>query len=79
MTEVGGASLAAQKADEADLAAIQQAWDNLQQVIRGEGVGAQDDFAFHLAVARASKTEKGPTIFGKLNPGTGIVKLKRAP
>ncbi|MGF6721901.1 GntR family transcriptional repressor for pyruvate dehydrogenase complex [Paraburkholderia sp. GAS41] len=57
MTEVGGASLAAQKADEADLAAIQQAWDNLQQVIRGEGVGAQDDFAFHLAVARASKNQ----------------------
>jgi hypothetical protein len=37
MTEVGGASLAAQKADEADLDAIQLAWDNLQQVIRGEG------------------------------------------
>src|SRR3984957_3669261 len=57
MTEVGGASLAAKKADEADLDAIQQAWDTLQQVIRSEGVGARDDFAFHLAVARASKNQ----------------------
>jgi GntR family transcriptional regulator, transcriptional repressor for pyruvate dehydrogenase complex len=57
MTEVGGASLAAQKADEADLDAIQQAWDALQGLIGGEGIGAPDDFAFHLAVARASKNQ----------------------
>jgi GntR family transcriptional regulator, transcriptional repressor for pyruvate dehydrogenase complex len=57
MTEVGGAALAAQKADEADIDAIQRAWDTLQQVIRSEGIGAGDDFAFHLAVARASKNQ----------------------
>lgn len=55
MTEVGGASLAAQKADEGDLLAIGHAWKSLQQVIETEGIGARDDFAFHLAVARASK------------------------
>jgi GntR family transcriptional regulator, transcriptional repressor for pyruvate dehydrogenase complex len=57
VTESGGAALAAQKADEADLDAIQRQWDNLQQVIRTEGIGAKDDFAFHLAVARASKNQ----------------------
>jgi GntR family transcriptional regulator, transcriptional repressor for pyruvate dehydrogenase complex len=57
MTEVGGAALAAQKADEADIDAIQRAWDTLQQVISSEGIGAGDDFAFHLAVARASKNQ----------------------
>lgn len=57
MTEVGGAALAAQKADEADLDAIQRAWETLQQVVRSEGIGAHDDFAFHLAVARASKNQ----------------------
>ncbi|MEW6341994.1 MAG: FadR/GntR family transcriptional regulator [Pseudomonadota bacterium] len=57
MTEVGGAALAAQKADEADLEAIQHACDTLQQVIHSEGIGARDDFAFHLAVARASKNQ----------------------
>ncbi|CAB3771267.1 FadR/GntR family transcriptional regulator [Paraburkholderia solisilvae] len=57
VTESGGAALAAQKADEADLDAIQRQWDNLQQVIRTEGIGAKDDFAFHLAVERASKNQ----------------------
>jgi GntR family transcriptional repressor for pyruvate dehydrogenase complex len=54
-TEVGGATLAARKADDADLQAIQQEWDSLQQVVQSEGIGAKDDFAFHMAVARASK------------------------
>jgi GntR family transcriptional repressor for pyruvate dehydrogenase complex len=57
VTESGGAALAAQKADDADLDAIQRQWDNLQQVIQTEGIGAKDDFAFHLAVARASKNQ----------------------
>jgi GntR family transcriptional regulator, transcriptional repressor for pyruvate dehydrogenase complex len=57
MTEVGGASLAALKADDADLVAIGHAWESLQQVIESEGIGARDDFAFHLAVARASKNQ----------------------
>src|SRR5262249_26552595 len=57
VTESGGAALAAQKADDADLDAIQHQWDTLQQVIETEGIGAKDDFGFHLAVARASKNQ----------------------
>jgi DNA-binding FadR family transcriptional regulator len=57
MTEVGGASLAALKADAADLENIEHAWESLQQVIETEGIGVRDDFAFHLAVARASKNQ----------------------
>jgi len=55
VVESGAAALAAQKADDADVDAIQREWDNLQTIIETSGIGAKDDFAFHLAVARASK------------------------
>ncbi|MFP6560581.1 FadR/GntR family transcriptional regulator [Paraburkholderia sp. B3] len=55
VVEAGAAALAAQKADDTDLEAIQREWDNLQTIIETSGIGAKDDFAFHLAVARASK------------------------
>jgi GntR family transcriptional regulator, transcriptional repressor for pyruvate dehydrogenase complex len=55
VVEAGAASLAAQKADDADITAIRREWDNLQTIIETSGIGAKDDFAFHMAVARASK------------------------
>jgi GntR family transcriptional regulator, transcriptional repressor for pyruvate dehydrogenase complex len=56
VTESGAAELAAIKADDDDIRAIQRAWDQLERVVDTEqGIGAKDDFAFHLAVARASK------------------------
>ncbi|CAG9232868.1 GntR family transcriptional regulator [Paraburkholderia tropica] len=57
VVESGAASLAAQKADDADIAAIRHEWDNLQTIIETSGIGAKDDFAFHMAVARASKNQ----------------------
>jgi GntR family transcriptional regulator, transcriptional repressor for pyruvate dehydrogenase complex len=58
VTEAGAAELAALKADDADLRAIQDAWDELERVVEAQqGIGAKDDFAFHLAVARASKNQ----------------------
>ncbi|WP_322042267.1 FadR/GntR family transcriptional regulator [Paraburkholderia sp. J67] len=57
VVEAGAASLAAMKADDADLAAIRREWDNLQTIIETSGIGAKDDFAFHMAVARASKNQ----------------------
>ncbi|QCP54129.1 FadR family transcriptional regulator [Trinickia violacea] len=57
VTESGAAALAAEKADDDDIAAIQHEWDNLQTVVETEGIGAKDDFAFHLAIARASKNQ----------------------
>ncbi|MDR5797369.1 MULTISPECIES: FadR/GntR family transcriptional regulator [unclassified Caballeronia] len=58
VTESGAAELAAVKAEEQDVRAIQDAWDQLERVVETqEGIGAKDDFAFHLAVARASKNQ----------------------
>ncbi|TKC85999.1 FadR family transcriptional regulator [Trinickia terrae] len=55
VTESGAAALAAREADDADIAAIRREWDNMQAVVEASGVGAKDDFAFHLAIARATK------------------------
>ncbi|MDR5739580.1 MULTISPECIES: FadR/GntR family transcriptional regulator [unclassified Caballeronia] len=58
VTEAGAAELAAQKADDDDIRAIQDAWDQLQRIVEAQqGIGASDDFAFHLAVARASRNQ----------------------
>lgn len=57
VVEAGAAALAAQKADDTDVAAIRREWDNLQTVVETSGIGAKDDFAFHMAVARASKNQ----------------------
>ncbi|QGZ56656.1 FadR/GntR family transcriptional regulator [Paraburkholderia acidiphila] len=57
VVEAGAASLAAQKAEDEDIAAIQREWDNLQTIIETSGIGAKDDFAFHMAIARASKNQ----------------------
>ncbi|MEM5315238.1 FadR/GntR family transcriptional regulator [Paraburkholderia sp. JHI869] len=57
VVEAGAASLAAQKAEDEDIAAIRREWDNLQTIIETSGIGAKDDFAFHMAVARASKNQ----------------------
>jgi DNA-binding FadR family transcriptional regulator len=57
VTEAGAAALAARHADESDIAAIQAAWDELERVIETQGIGAKDDFALHLAIARASKNQ----------------------
>src|SRR5215469_13793466 len=57
VVESGAAALAAQKAEDEDIAAIRREWDNLQTIIETSGIGAKDDFAFHMAVARASKNQ----------------------
>ncbi|WP_250453423.1 FadR/GntR family transcriptional regulator [Caballeronia sp. ATUFL_M2_KS44] len=57
-TEAGAAELAALKATDDDVRAIQDAWDQLQRVVEAQqGIGAKDDFAFHLAIARASRNQ----------------------
>jgi DNA-binding FadR family transcriptional regulator len=57
VVESGAAALAAQKAEDEDITAIRREWDNLQTIIETSGIGAKDDFAFHMAVARASKNQ----------------------
>ncbi|SAL22746.1 GntR family transcriptional regulator [Caballeronia terrestris] len=57
VTEAGAAALAARHADDSDIAAIQAAWEELERVVETQGIGAKDDFAFHIAIARASKNQ----------------------
>jgi hypothetical protein len=46
------------QADDNDIRAIQRACDELERVVEPQqGIGAKDDFEFHLAVARASKNQ----------------------
>lgn len=53
--EAGAASLAANMADETDLAQIQQELARLQTAVASDILGVQEDFDFHMAIARASK------------------------
>ena len=55
--ESRAAALAAQYATEADIAAIERGCSQLAAGIESSGAGANDDFAFHMAVARASKNQ----------------------
>lgn len=55
--ESGAAALAAEHADEADLANIERTYTYLNTVVTEHAVGAQEDFDFHLAVAKASKNQ----------------------
>jgi len=57
VVESGAAALAAQTAEDADIAAIRAEWENLERIVETAGIGAKDDFAFHLAVTRASKNQ----------------------
>jgi len=55
--ESRAAALAAQYATEADIAAIERGCSQLAVGVESSGTGANDDFAFHMAVARASKNQ----------------------
>ena len=55
--EGGAAALAAEMADEADLAQIQAELALLQTAVSQNSLGVQEDFGFHLAIARASKNQ----------------------
>ena len=55
--ESGAAALAATMADEADLATIERKFRQLDTVLTEHTLGVQEDFDFHLAVARASKNQ----------------------
>jgi DNA-binding FadR family transcriptional regulator len=54
VVESGAAALAATMASESDLARIVRCCEQLDRVIADQAVGANEDFDFHLAVARAS-------------------------
>jgi GntR family transcriptional repressor for pyruvate dehydrogenase complex len=55
--ESGAAALAAEQADEGDLTEISRTFVHLNTVVAEQSVGAQEDFEFHLAIAKASKNQ----------------------
>lgn len=55
VTESGAAALAARMADEADLADLERRFRLLGAVLSEGGLGVQEDFDFHVAIAKASK------------------------
>lgn len=57
VTESGAAALAATMASEADLTDIERRYMQLDAVIVERALGVQEDFDFHLAIARASKNQ----------------------
>lgn len=57
VTESGAAALAATMADAADLAEVDRCCNLLDVVIAEKTLGVQEDFNFHLAIARASKNQ----------------------
>ena len=57
VVESGAAALAAKQVDDASLAEIERAYAQLNTVVAEQALGANEDFEFHLAVARASKNQ----------------------
>ena len=64
--ESHAAALAATMADEADLANIEHRFRQLDTVITEHALGVQEDFDFHLAVARASKNQFFTSAIGSI-------------
>lgn len=55
--ESGAAAIAAHAADEAALTVIEASFARLSTVVVEQALGADEDFEFHLAIARASKNQ----------------------
>ena len=55
MVEAGAAALAAELANEDDLANLRAALARLESAVAQRALGVDEDFEFHLAVAQASK------------------------
>ena len=57
VVESGAAALAATHASESDLTEVQQRFSELDTVIAEQKLGSNEDFNFHLAIARASRNQ----------------------
>lgn len=68
VVESAAAGLAAAMAEEADLAQIQQALDQLEQAVETKQLGVDEDFNFHVAVARASKNQFFVSVMASIQP-----------
>jgi len=72
--EVGVAALAAQRADEANIAALQDALDRFRAECLSGHVSAHTDLAFHAALAAASKNPMVMTVWEMISSRlTGVV------
>jgi GntR family transcriptional repressor for pyruvate dehydrogenase complex len=68
VTEPGAAALAATMADAADLADIESKFKLLDTVISEQVLGANEDFDFHLAIAKASKNQFFVSVIASMQP-----------
>ncbi|WP_151639459.1 FadR/GntR family transcriptional regulator [Noviherbaspirillum aerium] len=68
--EGGAAEMAARMRDEKDLAQIEAAYESLDRVIHMNAVGTEEDFAFHLAIAAASKNPLFHTVLSSIRNQT---------
>ena len=57
VTESGAAALAARMADVEDLAELDRRFRRLDAVLSEHSLGVQEDFDFHVAIAKASKNQ----------------------
>ena len=64
--ESGAAALAAQMADAQDRVRIETALTRLQQAVASKTLGSEEDFAFHMAVAQASKNPFFVSVIGSI-------------
>lgn len=53
--ECNAAALAARRADESDMTAMDQAFQEIREEIEAGGLGTEADIAFHMAIAYATK------------------------
>ncbi len=67
VAEAGAAALAATDAGEMEREGVHQANHALMRVIETGGIGADEDFAFHAAIARASMNPYFVTVLGFLH------------
>ncbi|VTU15992.1 FadR/GntR family transcriptional regulator [Variovorax sp. PBL-E5] len=68
VTEPGAAALAASVADDADLAEIERRFRLLDTVISEQALGVDEDFEFHLAIARATKNQFFTSVIASMQP-----------
>lgn len=68
VVESGAAALAAVVADEADLERLRGALQRLEQAVRAQALGVDEDFEFHLAVAQATHNRFFVSVIASIQP-----------
>jgi len=68
VVESGAAALAAVVADDADVDRLRGALQRLEQAVRAQALGVDEDFEFHLAVAQATHNRFFVSVIASIQP-----------